>query len=659
MKPNEFRNCCLVPFHSLRFFVVLLLGALVWGAPVTLTAQTVTHGTGTVTVTPSGAQLSVYSALAADPPTYHDRIWVYTRTAAQIAQGVNANPPYPYGFTAVPVQRFGDTGGAGTSGTILLTSPGSGGDIYILIARFTSSNGAYFSHSAQAISFPLLTQTVTLSPNGGAASITNGQTFSGTASGAQAGNPYNISIVSGPGAAAINSSTGAYTIIANGAGTIVYKVWISAGGGYDRSADVQPTITASVSKQVVVTIPANKGAFPIEHKLVDAVTGVQVPGTSTMTQMPGDGAYIITVNVPSGNDVKLASRVIGAAQDDNGNWFIDENAITDLSPSPNITPQNPNPNTPAVVVTPTNSTGTPAKERKRPGVVWSSGSGNMDPTQQVDLLTNATYKEGVQNIIDGMTMVDEQEEAKSTIDAAAVDGLSDMHQAAADATALANEMSDVFEERQWVPVETPSISPSNSPQTYRVIGLNGQPTSFNFSLNMFNNPKLPAWLPELMSLARLIIAATALGMLYLSINRKVREAVLGVLQISREGEFYIERKTARMAQSIPWAGGFIGQLAGATLRLSVYAIFIAMLLTMPAVLITLLDNMNTMGWESYKEELQNIMANGGTLGYILSSAVIVVPIPTLLAVFATRMVSETLMNMSILPIGFYIRMFKL
>ena len=128
--------------------------------------------------------------------------------------------------------------------------------------------------------------------DGAAATLVTGQTFNGTASGAQSGNAYNISVVSGSAGASMNSSTGAYTVTPSGAGLVTYKVWISEGGGYSRSADAQASISVTASKKVTVTIPANNSEYPITYTLKqgDVVIGTHV-------QQPGATAHIVQIDV--------------------------------------------------------------------------------------------------------------------------------------------------------------------------------------------------------------------------------------------------------------------------------------------------------------------------------------------------------------------------
>lgn len=80
-------------------------------------------------------------------------------------------------------------------------------------------------------------QTVSISFNGDPSSIEKGRTMTGQATGAQGGNPYNFSSVSGGVSIAGNSTTGAFSITANTEGPFQIKVWASEGNGFQRSND--------------------------------------------------------------------------------------------------------------------------------------------------------------------------------------------------------------------------------------------------------------------------------------------------------------------------------------------------------------------------------------------------------------------------------------
>jgi len=234
-------------------------------------------------------------------------------------------------------------------------------------------------------------QTASLSPDGGAASIVEGQTFVGTASGAQGGNPYNISIVSGPGSASINSSTGAYTVTANGSGLIHYKVWISAGGGYTRSPDAESNIAVTNSAKVKVTVPANNGSYPIVYKLWQ--NGVVV---GTHTQMPGASAFIVVLPVSaSDGPVTMTSQTQGV--------MINDGIVTEVpggvidNPETTLTPSIDPPTTVVPPPPDVKAPGTSVTSKlPRVKVTWGASGQGSTPSTQTDILTNKTYREGVE-----------------------------------------------------------------------------------------------------------------------------------------------------------------------------------------------------------------------------------------------------------------------
>lgn len=284
---------------------------------------------------------------------------------------------------------------ASNSGSFGATS----GQWFLLAARQMQNNNNVFTviQGPNYTWFQVLAQqTVTLSPSGGAGAILTGQTFSGTASGAQAGNSYNISITSGSGGASINPSTGAYTVTAGPQGGLIhYKVWVSAGNGYARSADAEANIAVSLSKKVKVTIPANSGKYPITYKLYQG--GVEI---GSHTQMPGATAFIVTIDVGA-NDGPVTMKAFTQGIITDGVVFVDDVSGNVEETLPVTVTPSADPTTPPTTVPPPNTTTpttTPPKPGGSSGVVWSSTGG-----AGTDALTNSTYREGVGKIIDTLT----------------------------------------------------------------------------------------------------------------------------------------------------------------------------------------------------------------------------------------------------------------
>lgn len=297
-----------------------------------------------------------------------------------------------YGTDTGGVTVWGPVSRPPYSGTVTVPA----GVVKIYVQGVNGYNGVSTPYKLGYSLVPL-DQTVTLSPNGGAASILTGQTFSGQATGAQAGNSYNISITSGSGGASINPSTGAYTVTAGPTGGLIhYKVWVSAGGGYARSSDAESNITVSLSKKVKVTIPANKGKYPVTYKLYQG--GVEI---GSHTQMPGASAFIVTIDVGANDgEVTMKSFTSGVLSDD-GVIVEDVNGVVEQDLPDKITPS-----TDPQTVTPTGTT-----DMKAPGdsvstklprtkVSWGSSGQSTDPSAQTDILTNKTYREGVEKQVE-------------------------------------------------------------------------------------------------------------------------------------------------------------------------------------------------------------------------------------------------------------------
>jgi len=347
---------------SVFVFVVTLGVSVVSGATITIDPWTFTYTDG---VTPVQVQVTSGPGVGGAPAT---------TTGKGIFASVNGGAMYDQGVSVVSTSS-----GTIRFGVIGVLAPSTAGVIY---GEFT-------------ISTALGSQTASLSPSGGAGSILTGETFHGTASGAQAGNAYNISITSGSGGASINATTGAYTVTAGPAGGIIhYKVWISAGGGYERSADAEANIAVSLSKKIKVTIHANNSSYPITYKLFNGA-GVQVG--ADIVRVAGAPAIIAVVDVgASDGPFTLKSYTQGIMTD--GVVFVEdvsggvEEVISTTIPSssnPDAIPTNTRPPN-----TSTANTSTPTAGGAT-GTVWSATGGAGS-----DALTNSTFREGVGKVLD-------------------------------------------------------------------------------------------------------------------------------------------------------------------------------------------------------------------------------------------------------------------
>jgi hypothetical protein len=292
----------------------------------------------------------------------------------------------------------------GSGGTVTYTPTEAGTHTISVYAPEGPYDLASSTKTAQ-VTVDIAGQTCVLSPNGGSASIAKGQTFSGTMTGAQAGNQYNVAVISGPGSAAMQAG-GAYVITANGTGLIHYRAWISAGNGYSRSADVFGNIAVTAATTATFDIPANTGTNTITYTFKDN-NGNTV---DTLVMAPGSAARIHTVTVPAGvTSVTQYSSVTGVKVVDNS-LVVDEGNTNPVNIPGTVTAPTTteNPPPPATVKPPVTSTSVGSGS----GSVWSAGNSSSDPSAQKDLLTSSIYREGVDKQVTELKTISTTAEAQ-------------------------------------------------------------------------------------------------------------------------------------------------------------------------------------------------------------------------------------------------------
>lgn len=238
-------------------------------------------------------------------------------------------------------------------------------------------------------------QTVSLSFQSGAdlSSLELGRSVTGQATGAQAGNPYNFSSVSGGVSIAGNSTTGAFTITANSQGPFQIKVWASEGNGFSRSNDATQsgTIVDALKHKVRVSFDNRESSTPRTFKvwqngsLIAART--IAPGQLQVETIEVPTADPVTVTV-SGKEV-LIDGVVWTPGD---NVDVETDVIV-------IQPEEV-PNAADPVKTEKVSPPTPPKP---PGdsSVWKS----VDATNKDEAVTAVQSAEGVEKIVSAVNKV--------------------------------------------------------------------------------------------------------------------------------------------------------------------------------------------------------------------------------------------------------------
>lgn len=265
-----------------------------------LNASTATAGTASVTFTASGTSIIVQTSVGAPPAGYYDRVWVCTQTAAQIAQGFNGI--YPIGVTAIPVQRFTDTGGNNTSGSVTLTTLGSGSRVYAFGGRFQNGTNAQTLNLSLSLVFadPSKTpQTITVTPTSG--TVNKGTDFIFHVSGNQTSLSFSV-----PG---IFTDVDGLHFPTEQIGIHTFGVFAAPEGDYAQSNTVTVTVTVR-GYRVKIKLPANGGTnsifYDISQNGVDITSLVQIPGAPVVTRV---------VEVPNSSAVTVTPRIVGVTKD--------------------------------------------------------------------------------------------------------------------------------------------------------------------------------------------------------------------------------------------------------------------------------------------------------------------------------------------------------
>lgn len=260
-------------------------------------SNTTSAGTATVTFTLSGSNITVFSSVGAPPAGYYDRVWVCTQTAAQVAQGFNGI--YPIAVTAIPVQRFTDTGGPNTSGTISIATLGAGSRVYAFGGRFQNGTNVQTLNLSLSLYFSDNPQTITVSPPSQAVQIP------GSASLTVAGgvNTYTWSATGG----ALTPVSGGATFTATTAGTYTVSVYANAGSGYSQSNTATATVTMTAAEAQTVVINPTTGTAAVKE-------------ISTFTATGGQNGYSFSVS--GGGAVSYVGSSASVTWNQPGTWTV-------------------------------------------------------------------------------------------------------------------------------------------------------------------------------------------------------------------------------------------------------------------------------------------------------------------------------------------------
>lgn len=303
---------------------------------------------------------------------------------------------YSSSLSTVLLNSYGGftTAESGTSGPFILNA----GAVVAVQVEFPSYNEMVRREFTLPLQ-PDQQQIVTVTPaigsieytaTGGGASGQN--TLQGTASGAQGGNAYHISALSGPITAAIIPSTGAWVLTATGLGPFTARVWAAAGNGYEQSN--YATITGEVVDNLRHKVTVN-----FDNRGRDLATTFKVyqDGVLVYTEsIPPNKLQMRTIEVPSDSPVAVYSVTSGIGET-GGVFFVDQGAVRENMEgefTPVQVPGNESP-PPAGTVKPTDSPDTQQPQPANDKQVYQ----NVSAENAQSNLTNAMFAEGVDKML--------------------------------------------------------------------------------------------------------------------------------------------------------------------------------------------------------------------------------------------------------------------
>lgn len=216
--------------------------------------------------------------------------------------------------------------------------------------------------------------------------IPNQGFVSGTLSGAQEGNQYYGSIVSGSGGIILDPNTGAFRINGNAIGQVQAKFWIGEGNGYAKSSDVAFSFNVVPRKQIKVTIPANKSSVAIRYRLVQAGNVL-----GEYRKEPRTGADIVVLNVDlAAGPVTLQTQVYDLLLESN-TWYEMKGNVVDL-PSQTVDPVDETAAPTTIKPPPITISSLPTElKAESDAPIWTK----VDNSGGYDNLSAQTFREGV------------------------------------------------------------------------------------------------------------------------------------------------------------------------------------------------------------------------------------------------------------------------
>ncbi len=375
---------------------------------------------------------------------------------------------------------------------------------------------------------------------------------------------------------------------------------------------------------------ANNGAHPVKYLVYQ---NGEVVGE--YTQNPGDSARIVTVIVPTNDPLTIMSQVQGVVQETGGSWTVQSGGTSAPTVSPPVVPtpsggpagpvvQAPKPNVPNTSPT----TGTQSGK-----VVWNSTTVNNNPTNQTDLLTNATFRQGVDQIATNTDEILKEMKDRREKEEKSTQEIKD--ETASQAAAYnAGMQSDLAGGEAFGSVITAGrsvssaiVAPAAPADLWTVTDRN----LGTLSLNPFDTPKVKQGFRSLVTWVRALVGWGIVLGLTAYVYAEMRKAMVALMTIPQH-KFVVEQ----VVQGSAWT-----TLTTWVARAAVRASFVAFLIALPTACIQLFST----EWSELALNLAAAVTDGavstgggdGSAGVsdFIALANCVVPVATVLSAGAT------------------------
>lgn len=421
--------------------------------------------------------------------------------------------------------------------------------------------------------------------------------------------------------------------------TVSQIKWVQAGPMASEFIRFKDTNTKEVSMRIV---SKDKNGLTLWD------SGEILPG-----QPYDSGSIDVTGKTPTTYDVFYKGEFADGIWSQTGSGDFPSTPANEI-PQPGPTPS---PTPPPAITQPLPSPLPPAPQANQNTVsntnlsIWGQPTAATTDNERLDKLT---YKQGIDKLDSTLKKLDNEEDEEAAEEG--VEFLVDVEQAILSADAQAKAEANMFTDAMLIAdMNGDSFAVPTSPagpiQYGPVTGLGVGTGSFIIDINPFTNTDVPTWLKALLNFTKAALGWWAVLMTLLETNRRTRECVIATMAIQKP----YSGAAANAATAIPVVGAGVSL----ALHLASYTLTVAVLLTLIPGLSAIRDTLNGLGYDVYFDQVNTILAQGGTLGEIMRMAFQVVPFLTLSLCMGVRIFTGLTLTGGCVTAAVYMRMAKL